>query len=105
MKHGVQGESVTVEVDGTDRAVMRVRLNAGTIAAESLPTLFAPFKRITPAKTGERGLVFGLFIAQEIVHAYGGEIAVRTAHGGAAVFELTLPREVATARSESEGSR
>lgn len=68
VKHGTQGKSITVELDGTDRAIVRLRVsNAGAIAAASIPTLFDPFKRTAPAKTGEKGLGLGLFIAREIV--------------------------------------
>jgi signal transduction histidine kinase len=106
VKHGIQGESVTVELDGTDRAVVRLRVsNPGTIPAASVPTLFEPFKRTAPAKTGERGLGLGLFIAREIVQAHGGDIAVRTPDGEATVFEVTLPREMTTAKSEPGSPR
>ena len=96
VKHGTEHTSMTVELDGTERAVVRLRVtNAGTIPVESIPTLFEPFKRTAPAKSGEKGLGLGLFIARAIVHAHEGEIAVRTV-GEATVFEVTLPREVRT---------
>jgi signal transduction histidine kinase len=94
VKHGTQGKSITVELDGTDPAVVRLRVsNAGAISADCIPTLFEPFKRTAPARTGERGLGLGLFIAREIVQAHGGDIAVRTHGGETTVFEVTLPRE------------
>jgi signal transduction histidine kinase len=97
VKHGTQGESITLELDGTDRAVVRLRVtNAGAIAVASMPTVFEPFKQIASSKTGERGLGLGLYIARAIVHAHRGEIAVRTVEGAATVFEVTLPREVST---------
>lgn len=94
VKHGTEHERVTVELDGTERAVVRLRVrNAGVIPVESIPTLFEPFKRTAPARSGERGLGLGLFIAGAIVRAHGGEIAVRSA-AEATLFEVTLPREV-----------
>jgi two-component system, sensor histidine kinase and response regulator len=93
-KHGTPGKSITVELDGTDGAVVRLCVsNAGAIPSEYIPRLFEPFKRTAPAKTtGERGLGLGLFIAREIVLAHGGEIAVHTPQGETTVFEVTLPR-------------
>jgi signal transduction histidine kinase len=94
VKHGSEHTSITVELDGTDAAVVLLRVtNVGAIPAESIPTLFEPFKRTAPARSGEKGLGLGLFIARAIVHAHGGKIDVRSA-GEATVFEVTLPREV-----------
>jgi two-component system, sensor histidine kinase and response regulator len=94
VKHGTEGTRITVEIEGTDQAVVRLRIsNAGAIPAESIPTLFEPFKRTAPARTGERGLGLGLFIAREIVRAHDGDITLHTADGDTTVFEVTLPRE------------
>jgi two-component system, sensor histidine kinase and response regulator len=93
VKHGTPGTPVTVELDGTRADVVRLRVaNAGTIPAALIPTLFEPFKRTRPAKTGERGLGLGLFIAREIVVAHGGDIVLPATRGDMTVFEAWLPR-------------
>lgn len=97
VKHGTQHQKITVELDGTERAVVHLRVtNVGAIPEASIPTLFDPFKQTVPAKTGERGLGLGLFIAQAIVHAHWGEIAMHTVDSEKTVFEVTLPRNVTT---------
>jgi signal transduction histidine kinase len=93
VKHGTQGQRVTLELEGTDAATVRIRIsNSGAIAAELIPRLFEPFKRTAPAKTGERGLGLGLFIAREIVEAHGGTIEVQTTGDDTTVFKVSLPR-------------
>jgi len=94
VKHGTQNERITLELDGAERDVVRLRVaNAGAIPVERLTALFEPFMPTARAKSGERGLGLGLFIARGIVHAHGGEITVRPPDGDTTVFEVTLPRE------------
>jgi signal transduction histidine kinase len=93
VKHGTQGKPVSLELEGTHAASVRLRVtNSGTIPAEMIPTLFEPFKRTAPARTGEKGLGLGLFIGREIVQAHGGTIDVRTGDEDKTVFEVSLPR-------------
>lgn len=86
--HG--GESaVHVQVDGGDPAqvVLCVR-NRGQIDDSLLPRLFEPFKASFHAS---KGLGLGLYIADQFVHAHGGELKARN-DGGDVVFEARLPR-------------
>ncbi|HSQ66612.1 MAG TPA: HAMP domain-containing sensor histidine kinase [Polyangiaceae bacterium] len=92
VQHGALGSPIRVELNGTEAGVVRLRCrNSGAIPAEALPTLFEPFKRPLPRRTGKKGLGLGLFIAREIVHAHGGNIAVQS--HDTTTFEITLPRE------------
>lgn len=100
VQHGASGSPVTVHLDGTRRAQVRLTVsNRGAIPAAALPTLFEPFKRGAPAKVGEKGLGLGLFIAREIVSAHGGELSARVVDGST-VFEATLPREARPVETE-----
>lgn len=100
IQHGTAGNPITVELDGTQAATVRLCVgNLGTIPSEAMPTLFEPFKRLIPSKGFEKGLGLGLFIAREIVRAHGGDINVR-AVGGTISFEATLPREARPVETE-----
>jgi signal transduction histidine kinase len=96
VKHGTQGEPVSLELEGTHAASVRLRVtNSGAIPPDMIPTLFEPFKRTAPARTGEKGLGLGLFIGREIVQAHGGTIDVHTGGDDRTVFEVSLPRHAA----------
>jgi signal transduction histidine kinase len=93
IQHGIATEPIVVEMDGTESdTVCLLVSNPGAIPEVAISTLFEPFRRATAAKSVEKGLGLGLFIAREIVRAHGGEVAVRVA-GGRTDFEVTLPRE------------
>jgi signal transduction histidine kinase len=93
VKHGTPDMPVVVELDGTQADVARIRVtSSGSIPAESIPVLFEPFKRTNPAKTGERGLGLGLFIAREIAVAHGGDVVLLATEGDVTTFEVYLPR-------------
>jgi signal transduction histidine kinase len=92
LRHGTRGKPISVEVDGSDASIVRLRVeNFGTIAKQALPMLFEAFKR-TATSTSRTGLGLGLFIAREIARAHGGDIGVESS-GGRTTFEVTLPRE------------
>lgn len=93
VQHGNAGKPIDVQLDGTspERVSMSV-VNFGVISAEAMPTLFEPFKRTTTPRAGDRGLGLGLFIAREIVHAHGGDLAVHSSNG-TTIFEMALPRQ------------
>jgi signal transduction histidine kinase len=95
VQHGTHGQPVTVELDGSERSSVRVRVHsAGSVPAESFPTLFEAFKRSpdrASAASGSTGLGLGLFIAREIARAHGGDIAARSA-ADCTTFEVSLPR-------------
>jgi signal transduction histidine kinase len=109
----VAGGSIRLDLDGTERELVRISVsNAGDIPASELPTLFDPFRRAAAASKVRRskGLGLGLYIVQQIVHAHGGRIEVRS-HADGTCFVVELPRVLPTrpggeghARAEHIGS-
>ena len=96
VQHGAKGRPITVDVDGTDASVVRLRVhNCGTVPPDALPALFEPFKRLaahTTSASGKMGLGLGLFIAREIARAHGGDVGVQSSDGST-TFDVTLPRD------------
>jgi PAS domain S-box-containing protein len=60
------------------------------IPADALPFIFDPFRRAT-AEGGNAGLGLGLYIAQQIVIAHGGDMTVESEAGKGTTFRVTLP--------------
>ena len=92
LQHGERDAPVAIALDGrrTDAVTLAVE-NAGTIAADVRPHLFDPFRRARYATHGD-GLGLGLYIAQQIVLAHGGDIDVRSDDAGRVEFRATVPR-------------
>jgi signal transduction histidine kinase len=68
------------------------------IAAGQLDGLFNPLqsRALRPARSDEgptSSLGLGLYIAERIVHAHGGFLAVTSGAGEGTTFTLTLPRD------------
>ncbi len=78
---------------------LTVRDTGSGIAAADLPHVFEPFYRASSeamwrASGGRKGGAgLGLALAQWIVEAHGGSIAVTSAPGAGATFTVDLPRE------------
>ncbi len=66
------------------------------IASEKLPHIFEAYWKDTAAREAGTGL--GLFIAQTIARAHGGEITVASRLGKGARFTLELPRGIREAK-------
>ena len=65
--------------------------NAGEpIPPAALPQIFQPFFRAAPGSR-KQGLGLGLYIASEIAHAHGADLAV-TSDPGETRFTLDLPQ-------------
>jgi signal transduction histidine kinase len=93
LQHGVAGEPVRVRLDGTRAdSVMVAVSNAGEIAPDVLPRLFDPFRRSVPGSGRPHGLGLGLYIAQQIVLAHRGSVAVQSRPDTDVTFEVTIPR-------------
>ena len=97
-QHGSAGSPVSVEVWGEDAyAVVSVHNHGAPIPSEKLDGLFNPMRtRQSPrpmapgGPTG--GLGLGLYIAERIVAAHSGRIAVESTEDGGTRFTIHLPR-------------
>ncbi|MFP2927471.1 MEDS domain-containing protein [Pyxidicoccus sp. 3LG] len=93
LKYGA-GRPVSLEarVDG-GLACIDVRDEGIGIAPESLERIFGKFERAVPERH-YGGLGLGLYIAQQLAHAMGGEIRVQSRLGEGSVFTVLLPLSV-----------
>jgi len=95
VRHGARGMPITVSAGGDDQAVwVEVHNHGPPIPPELQRVLFDPFRRgERDSRTAEtEGLGLGLYISNEIAHAHGGTIAVRSNLAEGTTFRLTLPR-------------
>jgi signal transduction histidine kinase len=97
LEHGSEGTDVTMEVSDDDDGVTIAVHNAGpAIPADRMNGIFNPMKPREPdgkaaaGPTGNLGL--GLYIADRIVHAHGGTIAVDSSQERGTTFTVHLPR-------------
>jgi signal transduction histidine kinase len=91
LKHGAPGSPVHVRLTGDNQRVAVEVRNEGSIPSELLPRIFEPFRAGRHAAHRGGGLGLGLFIANAIAHAHGGDLEVDSS-GGATTFRLILPR-------------
>lgn len=90
--HGTIGTPVRVEVVGGDDVVLTVHNASAPIPAETLATLFDPFRRgEKSSQVARHGLGLGLYITDQIVRAHGGSIVAESDTSGTR-FRVTLPR-------------
>jgi len=85
-----EGGRLTIEVgDGGDgRAVLTVADTGRGMSPEVQRLAFEPF---FTTRAAEGGTGLGLALAQEIVHRYGGTIALRSQEGVGTTFTLSFP--------------
>ncbi|MBN1447695.1 MAG: PAS domain S-box protein [Bacteroidetes bacterium] len=97
VKHG--GENVHIDIateDEGDMVRFLVRDNGPGIPPDQQEDLFAPFVRLSQAKTEGHGL--GLSIVRRIIEKIGGSVAVKSDPGRETVFSFTLPKAPAAER-------
>ena len=80
-------------------ARLRVRDHGIGVPAEERERIFDRFTRAVSLRE-YGGLGLGLFISKDIVEAHGGTIRVMTESGEGATFEVELPLENQSARSD-----
>jgi sigma-B regulation protein RsbU (phosphoserine phosphatase) len=80
LTHGAREAPVTVTISSDHDSVFVAVTNQGpTIPSDAIDRLFEPFWQAPDqGSASSRGLGLGLFIAQQIVDAHGGAIAVRS---------------------------
>jgi two-component system sensor histidine kinase MprB len=91
IKYSPRGSDVVVKLTAHDPPVISVRDSGPGIAAADLPHIFKRFYRADPARTtasDQAGFGLGLAIAETIVAAHDGSIAVETAPGAGANFRV-----------------
>jgi two-component system, sensor histidine kinase and response regulator len=92
-QHGQGGDPVRLDLDGTRAtAVIFSVTNSGSIAADTLPHIFDPFRRGQREPGLNDGLGLGLYIAQQIVHAHQGRVEVQAVNNTHTVFRVNIPR-------------
>lgn len=91
VEHGAPEGPVTVTVSGEPEAVMIAIHNHGLpIPATLARRIFDPMKRRQSGSSPHLGL--GLYIAERIVMAHGGRIAVESSAAAGTTFSVYLPR-------------
>ena len=98
-QHGVAGARIEVELDGVDPHAVRLEVrNDGSIPADRLPGLFAPFRGTR--ERGSGGLGLGVYITREIVRSHGGTVDVASSEATGTRFTIRLPRHAPVAAGE-----
>ena len=90
VRYSPEGSQVWLRTErDADTAVLIVADQGKGIAIEDQARIFEKFERVDTSEPGGSGL--GLYIAQRLARAMGGDIAVDSAPGQGARFVLTLP--------------
>jgi signal transduction histidine kinase len=90
IRYSPEGGMVWIRTEGEgDIAAIIVADQGKGIAADDQERIFEKFERVDPLEPGGTGL--GLYIAQRLARAMGGDIAVDSAPGQGARFTFTLP--------------
>ena len=91
VKYTPSGGRVLVQAKAVDRtAVLTVSDTGPGIPPAEQPRVWERLYR-GDASRSERGLGLGLSVVRAIVEAHGGQVSLRNAPGGGAVFEMRLP--------------
>jgi PAS domain S-box-containing protein len=93
LKYAPPAEPVEVCVGRTNGDITVMVTDRGPgISAHDMELIFERFKRLGDHMTRTTsGSGLGLYIARQLAHAVGGRLGVRSAPGGGATFELSLP--------------
>ena len=98
VQHGSVGAPVTIEVRGeADQVVVAVQNGGAVIPPDQLDGIFNPMKARQTLRQADRGptgsLGLGLYIAERIIDAHGGRIAVESSLARGTTFTVCLPRQ------------
>jgi two-component system, OmpR family, sensor kinase len=90
LKYTPASGTITIRAEKTDRvAAIRIADTGPGIAPEDLPHIFERFYQSDESRTGS-GAGLGLAIAQELIEAQQGKIAVESTLGKGSAFTVTL---------------
>jgi signal transduction histidine kinase len=93
IQHSAASTPVTVSVEADVAAVrLQVHNTGAPIDRRLLPTLFEPLVRTPNGRDHHANLGLGLYIANVIVRAHGGDIGVDSSAERGTTFTVTLPR-------------
>ena len=94
IQHGRKAAPVTLVARGEGNAVVLEVKNEGPPISQSvLGTIFEPMVVADPDMgQSSTGLGIGLYIAEQIVTAHGGAIAVTSTEAAGTTLTVTLPR-------------
>jgi signal transduction histidine kinase len=108
IQHGTGGPiSVTVSDAAPDAVAIEIHNFGPPIPKAAQESIFDAFRRETTAGgRPSKSIGLGLFIANQIVGAHGGSIAVRSPDRNGTTFTVVLPRKPAVlSRSDVESSQ
>lgn len=97
VQHGSPGTTITMTVQGeAQEVIIRVHNQGVAIPAADLHGLFSAIKRLkagaSPGRDARGSLGLGLYIAERIVTAHGGNLTVSSTEKAGTTFTVTLPR-------------
>ena len=96
VRHTSKGGSITLGAEAVDGSVRFTVADTGTgIPEEYQERIFEKFFQVPDS--GPKGTGLGLYIANEIVRAHGGDIGVESEPGKGSTFWFTLPLAAKTA--------
>lgn len=89
-RHATSTVSVTLRTEGPT-AVLEVADDGPGVSPEDRERIFERFVRLDDARSrDEGGAGLGLAIARDVIRSHGGDITVRDAAGGGALFEVRV---------------
>jgi signal transduction histidine kinase len=99
------GSSILISLETVDdMAKISVRDNGPGIPEEHLKNIFQRFYRVPGDSTSIRGTGLGLYIVRQIIHAHHGEINVESKVGEGTTFNIYLPCDRTSHKSNSSES-
>jgi signal transduction histidine kinase len=104
LRHNVEGGHVELSTrQQDDRALLIVENSGQMIAPEEIETMFEPFRRLGPARTGpdsgQHGL--GLSIVRAVAEAHHAEVDARPRPGGGLTITIAFPAPGPASPSEA----
>lgn len=103
LQHGAAGAPIGLCIAGDESSVVVEVNNEGPpIPHDELSHLFEPFRRARNDAGPREGLGLGLYIVQQIAHAHGGSVDVRSTAETGTTFSVQLPRVPPTNQQENQ---